>query len=96
MRGKPIGDLTGQVFGRLTVIGPAPKKGNAATWLCRCACKQSVAVQATKLANGKQKSCGCLNAELRARRVAAFRTSQRRRFLPRDNFASGIDWDESL
>jgi hypothetical protein len=31
-------DLLGQQYGRLTVIAPAPKKGNSTAWLCQCEC----------------------------------------------------------
>lgn len=48
-------DLTGQVFGMLTVVSPA----KTASWLCRCECGQYVIYQTADLLRGKRKSCGC-------------------------------------
>lgn len=31
-------DLTGQVFGALTVLAEAPSLGHGARWRCRCEC----------------------------------------------------------
>ncbi len=57
--------LSGQVFGRLTVIDRAEsdKKGNAA-WNCVCACGESRRVLAQSLRSGASQSCGCLNKEI--------------------------------
>ena len=56
-------DLTGQVFGQLTVIQRAEndKYGNT-RWLCRCDCGKECIVAASALKSG-QKSCGCYNLE---------------------------------
>lgn len=48
-------DLTGQVFGMLTVVSPA----KTASWLCRCECGKDVIYQTADLLHGKRKSCGC-------------------------------------
>lgn len=66
-------DLTGQRFGRLTVIcqtdDHVSKSGCIkAQWLCRCDCGNEVAVIGTNLKRGNSKSCGCLNDELRKTR----------------------------
>lgn len=55
-------DLTGQRFGRLTVVEPTPERGkNGATvWKCRCDCGQETLAVATQLTQGYKKSCGCL------------------------------------
>lgn len=57
-------DLTGQKFGRLTVINRAKnhtqKNGSVKTqWLCECDCGNRVVVQGVNLKNGHVKSCGC-------------------------------------
>lgn len=66
--GKLI-DLTGQQFGRLTVISRAEKPKNAtstsAFWLCRCECGNEKIISGNVLRQGKAKSCGCLNLEQR-------------------------------
>ena len=56
-------DLTGQVFGKLTVVEFAgyQKKAKRPYWLCRCSCGGKRVVLSTSLKNGKTKSCGCLN-----------------------------------
>jgi hypothetical protein len=61
-------DLTGQRFGRLTVIARSGSRGGRASWLCRCDCGNSVIETQNVLAMGRAKSCGCLNDELRAKR----------------------------
>ena len=62
-------DLTGQKFGRLTVIERAPSKGNRTMWLCRCDCDgKIVTVAGGNLKNGHTRSCGCLNDEKRSER----------------------------
>lgn len=58
-------DLTGQRFGKLTVIEKAPaKKGcTNAVWLCKCDCGNKVAVRSTTLRKGESQSCGCYRSE---------------------------------
>jgi hypothetical protein len=58
--GKPLRDLSGQTFGKLSVVSRAEsdKHGNA-RWLCRCECGNEKAVAAPQLVKGKTKSCGC-------------------------------------
>lgn len=56
-------DLTGQKFGRLTVIERAKSKGKATCWLCRCDCGNEKTVRGSHLINKKIFSCGCLNRE---------------------------------
>lgn len=57
-------DLTGQRFGRLTVVDRAENdKRNQAKWHCRCDCGTDVVVYSYNLRNGNSKSCGCLNRE---------------------------------
>lgn len=54
-------DLTGQRFGRLTVLEYAGsnKSGNA-LWLCHCDCGNKIIANNKLLRNGNTKSCGCL------------------------------------
>ena len=61
--GKKI-DLTGQVFGRLTVLGVAGKDKRGSTlWECSCSCGQRTTALAYQLRSGSKKSCGCLSRE---------------------------------
>lgn len=53
-------DLTGQRFGRLTVIERAGTKKGHATWLCICDCGKESTVKGSSLTSGMTRSCGCL------------------------------------
>lgn len=56
-------DLTGRVFGRLTVLGK--KKENGITfWRCQCECGKETIVRHANLLGGHTKSCGCLQKEV--------------------------------
>lgn len=53
-------DLTGQVFGRLTVLGLAPQRcGNRRRWFCRCICGTVIDPIEYTLVHGNSTSCGC-------------------------------------
>lgn len=56
-------DLTGQKFGKLTVIKRAPNIGKNVAWECKCDCGNITIVTSHNLASGHTKSCGCLKTE---------------------------------
>jgi hypothetical protein len=62
-------DLTGQHFGRLTVIERGPNisyengRSVVATWVCVCECGNRVTVRGRNLRSGTAQSCGCLRRE---------------------------------
>lgn len=57
-------DLTGQVFGRYTVIRRHGSDSlGKATWLCLCSCGTEHVVRGYALTRGSAKSCGCLVKE---------------------------------
>lgn len=66
-------DMTGQRFGRLTVIDRAGTANNGGVrWRCRCDCGKVVCVKGSSLRSGSTKSCGCyrkyvLNSSLKTR-----------------------------
>lgn len=60
-------DLTGRVFGRLTVIERAHSRGKIIYWRCRCQCGAEREIYGGSLRRGRTLSCGCLNAENRRR-----------------------------
>lgn len=62
-------DLTGQRFGRLTVIEKVPSKTTNARWKCLCDCGKETFVLGTTLRRGQSQSCGCLRAEMSASRM---------------------------
>lgn len=58
-------DLTGNRYGRLTVVGR--DKGRKLTyWRCRCDCGEMVSVRGDHLKEGRVQSCGCYQAETRS------------------------------
>lgn len=59
-------DLTGQKFGRLTVIERAENGKQGHTyWLCKCICGNKTIVRGNHLRKGLIRSCGCLESENR-------------------------------
>ena len=56
-------DLTGQRFGRLTVIERAENKGTKTRWLCLCDCGNKVVKVGSDLRSGDTQSCGCFRSE---------------------------------
>lgn len=58
--GKLI-DLTGQKFGKLTVVGRAPNsKAGSVRWACLCDCGGTSTPEKRDLRSGYSTSCGCL------------------------------------
>lgn len=51
-------DLTGQVFGRLTVLEKAGSVSGHMTYRCLCCCGREVVVRGNDLKTGNTKSCG--------------------------------------
>ena len=56
-------DLTGQRFGRLTVVERSGSIDSFAAWKCRCDCGNEVVVTSSQLRQGLVKSCGCLQRQ---------------------------------
>ena len=52
-------DLTGQRFGKLTVLRPAENLGDSTAWVCQCDCGRETVVRTDKLRRGHTKTCGC-------------------------------------
>lgn len=59
-------DLTGRIFGRLTVVRLIDGEPSCLSkWLCRCECGKEKPVRASYLVKGSTRSCGCLQTETR-------------------------------
>lgn len=58
-------DLTGQRFGKLSVIEKNGEKGCFYTWKCRCDCGKEKIVSSKELLWGGATSCGCQRYEYR-------------------------------
>lgn len=57
-------DITGRIFGRLTVLGPiGHNKKKAVLWLTRCSCGNDAVAATDALIFGNTQSCGCLQRE---------------------------------
>lgn len=56
-------NLTGQKFGRLTVIEQAGRKCGSILWRCKCECGGEAFCMSSNLRNGNSRSCGCLRKE---------------------------------
>lgn len=58
-------DITGQTFGKLTVIHRVTSRpgSKAARWLCKCECGKECEVDGIQLRNGSVQSCGCKRYE---------------------------------
>ena len=56
-------DLTGQKFGRLTVIKRAENVKKKTMWRCVCECGNEKIVEARSLKIGETRSCGCLHRD---------------------------------
>ena len=61
--GKKI-DLTGQKFGKLTVLSEHPERKNKKIyWLCKCDCGVEKLIAGADLKSGRTISCGCNKIE---------------------------------
>lgn len=52
-------DITGQRFGRYTVVERSPDRGCEVYWKCECDCGTTREVRGRTLTSGASKSCGC-------------------------------------
>jgi len=56
-------DHTGTVYGRLTALRIAPKRGTRTFWLFSCQCGNTKEIHVASVVSGAVKSCGCLHLE---------------------------------
>lgn len=61
-------DLTGQKYGRLTVLSMVRTPGKDVRVNCRCDCGGEITALAYNIRNGNTSSCGCLSREVRVAR----------------------------
>ena len=75
--GRKVKDLTGQTFGKLTVVSllPTRAKNGKAQWRCRCSCGNwSPCVVSNNLLRGYTTSCGCVRDESAAKNGRSTKT----------------------
>lgn len=76
---KPIIDLAGQRFGRLTCLNFFGRTTHGKTlWLCRCDCGNRKPVTSNTLRRGTATSCGCYRKERAAAATIAAHTTHGR------------------
>lgn len=61
-------NLTGESFGRLTVIERCGSIDGHAAWLCKCICGNTTVVNGKWLRAGRTTSCGCYHKEMLSKR----------------------------
>lgn len=70
-------NMTGQRFGRLTVLskGETERKNGQwrTTWRCKCDCGNEVVVKASYLREGRTTSCGCYKKEVLKKNQDSFK-----------------------
>jgi hypothetical protein len=76
MRPTNFIDITGQRFGRWTVVAYFSQN----KWICRCDCGSDRVILSQNLRRGASKSCGCLANELSAKRRFIHGLSNTREF----------------
>ena len=60
--GRPLIDLTGKKFNKLTVLKLDTDRSNTRVkyWICKCDCGNIKSIEGSRLKNGTTKACGCL------------------------------------
>ena len=72
MKGQPRREMIGNQYGRLTVLGMAPKeiwRNKNSHWICECECGQQRIISGSDLESGNINSCGCLKKEKNRKRL---------------------------
>lgn len=70
-------EMSGMVFGLLTVDRKAPPRGKEAHWVCVCACGAETVVRRSNLTSGNTSSCGSCERRPVAPRPAPVRLAKK-------------------
>ncbi len=62
--------MTGQTYGRLTVLSRDTSKTGRGYWICACRCGNQKSIIGQSLRTGNTQSCGCLGIEVRRARAS--------------------------
>lgn len=57
-------DLTGHVYGRLTILNEVLPRQRPRLWNCRCSCGNTKEIPGLHMRSGSTVSCGCYNKEV--------------------------------
>ena len=72
-------DLTGQRYGRLTVLSKSSTAKDGGTiWLCKCDCGNEITVKSGNLRSGHTLSCGCFMKDRTSETQSTHRQSHKR------------------
>lgn len=85
---QSLKNISGERFGRLTVLNQHKIKGSSGYWFCRCDCGAEKWIGTSALSSNAVKSCGCLRKEIqrktglgkRKKYKVVLTTEQRRNF----------------
>ena len=69
-------DLSGQIFGRLTVLDHSTRTQGKVMWSCSCSCGNYVDVSCSGLRSKNTRSCGCLHREKASERMRKIVSNQ--------------------
>lgn len=61
-------NITGETFGRLTVLEYFETRKGKSMWKCKCECGEEVIVSGSHLVNGHTQSCGCIKKDRYAKK----------------------------
>src|SRR4051812_45867501 len=67
-------NLSGNTYGRWTVLALSSIRANHSYFLCRCSCGNEKAVASGSLVQGVSTSCGCFRKEVMAKLGASSKT----------------------
>jgi len=89
-------DLSGRVFGRLTVLGDAERHPNGRLqWLCHCECGKDVIVLGYNLRMNQTRSCGCLKIDLHSKPAGIAAKNRIKKSYKQNAKNRGIEWNLS-
>jgi hypothetical protein len=89
---RPKKDVTGKVFGRLTILQDGGHGKNPKIF-CQCSCGKKITLLKHNVIRGNTSSCGCLRSESTRARRLAFRKAPKSVAPPKD-FPKLYDDDE--
>jgi len=75
-------DMTGLVFGRLTVLRYSRSIKNSAWWFCECSCGCECEIHGYAMRSGHTQSCGCIHSEQLAARNSRHKYATRKKRHP--------------
>lgn len=75
-------NITGQKFGRLTVIEQVPTDKRNIRWKCRCECGSVVIFRGSSLLSGDVFSCGCYRRDMMRKTATVHGECKNRRVSP--------------